>query len=98
MSQFPQWPRVMMKADGTKGGFVSPEAVPAGEGWMTVDQFRALDRDGDGKMGGSKAQAKPGELTDAEINADLEAVGVEPDPTLHKSTRLKVRNEARAAR
>jgi hypothetical protein len=48
--------------------------------------------------GGSKAQARPGELTDREINADLEAMGIEPDPTAHKSTRLKARNEARVNR
>lgn len=59
-----------------------------------------LDRDGDGSPGGSrpKGQAKPGELTDREINADLEAMGIEPDPTIHKPTRLKQRNAARAAR
>lgn len=70
------------------------------EGWRTLDQLNAIDLDGDGKAGGSKsrAQAKPGELTDREINADLEAMGIEPDPTIHKSTRLKQRNAARAAR
>ena len=65
------------------------------DGWRTMDQLNALDRDGDGKPGGSKAQAKPGDLTDREINADLEALGIEPDPTEHKSKRLAKRNATR---
>lgn len=96
MSDFPNWPCWMALPDGSKAVFDHPEDVP--KGWMSIDQFNALDRDGDGRMGGSKSQAKPGELTDAEINADLEAMGIEPDPTAHKSTRLKQRNAARAAR
>jgi len=73
-------------------------AAALATGFRTLDQLNALDRDGDGKAGGSKSQAKPGDLSDREINADLEAMGIEPDPTVHKSTRLKQRNAARAAR
>jgi hypothetical protein len=93
-----RWPCWMALPDGTRAVYERPEDVP--KGWITIDQLRALDHDGDGAMGGSKpsGQAKPGELTDAEINADLEAMGIEPDPTAHKSTRLKQRNAARAAR
>ncbi len=95
---FPSW---RYGPDGSSRVCTSREDVPAGWSDHPAGPFpNPLDRDGDGRSGGSlpKGQAKPGQLTDAEINADLEAMGIEPDPTAHKSTRLKQRNAARAAR
>jgi hypothetical protein len=42
--------------------------------------------------------AAAGGLTEREINADLEALNIEPDPTAPLADRLLQRNEARAAR
>lgn len=46
----------------------------------------------------SNAQAKRGQLTNREINADLEAMRVDFNPSDRKDARLKQRNAARAAR
>lgn len=54
------WPAWMRSPSGEAKVFQCPEDVP--EGWMSVDEYRALvralDHDGDGKPGGSLPKAR----------------------------------------
>jgi len=54
MSDFPKWPKWMWTGAGEAKVFDRPEDVP--EGWMTLEDYLALDpldHDGDGRKGGS---------------------------------------------
>lgn len=65
------WPQWHKNAAGEGRIFNSPEEVEPG--WMTVTQFRALDRDGKGGIGGSEPVAADDERS--RLVAALEAAG-----------------------
>jgi hypothetical protein len=47
-----EWPQSFRNTKGESRVFNTPQDVEPG--WMTTDQFAALDHDGKGPMGGAK--------------------------------------------